>query len=143
MTLQIQTNTAKVLPLSGEVRWGGLLKGGEGVYIARYMLDIEINTDDNPNVQFAKGPGKTKTDEMLTVFPNPVVDNLTLSFNNAIEGGFIINVYNYAGVCVLTESVSKTEAQHQLNTAKLNNGIYFMTVKTNTKTFKAKFTVIK
>jgi len=80
---------------------------------------------------------------MLTVFPNPVVDNLTLSFNNAIEGGFVINVYNYAGECLLTESVSKTEAQYQLNTAKLNNGIYFMTVKTNTETFKAKFTVIK
>ncbi|NVN96406.1 MAG: T9SS type A sorting domain-containing protein [Bacteroidetes bacterium] len=118
-------------------------EGGEGVYIARYMLGVEINTNDNPNVQFAKGPGKAEPAEMLTTFPNPVTDNLCLSFNKAIEGGFVINVYNYAGLSVLTQTVSQTEAQHYLNVSKLTNGIYFFTVKTNTNTFKGKFTVIK
>ncbi|MFZ4401634.1 MAG: T9SS type A sorting domain-containing protein [Bacteroidales bacterium] len=149
MTLEIQTYTAGVLPLSEpvpifhreEVRWGGFI-GGDAVYIARYMLGIDIDYS-NPNVQFSKGSGDKTVTELLKVFPNPATDILWLSFANAIKGGYQIDIFNYAGVNVFTETVSKTEAQHQINTTQLTNGLYFVTVKTNTETYKSKFTVIK
>lgn len=137
-----EISTARVLPLSGEVRWGRPWEGGEGVLIARYMLGIDIDMS-NPNVQFAKGQGGIKESELLKVFPNPATDNLMLSFDKAIEGGFVVDVYNHTGAKVLTETVSQTQAQYQLNTAKLKNGIYFISVRTNTETFKSKFTIIK
>ncbi len=117
-------------------------EGGEGVYIARYMLGIDIDYS-NPNVQFSKGDGGIAETEMLSVFPNPASNNITLSFANAIEGGFVVDVYNHTGAKVLTETISQTQAQYQLNTAKLKNGIYFISVRTNTETFKSKFTIIK
>ena len=117
-------------------------EGGEGVYIARYMLGIDIDYS-NPNVQFNKGQGGIKESELLKVFPNPATDNLMLSFDKTIDGGFVIEVYNHTGSKVLTETVSQTQAQYQLNTAKLKNGIYFISVRTYTETFKSKFTIIK
>ncbi len=106
------------------------------------MLGIDIDIS-NPNVQFAKGQGGLKESEILKVFPNPATDNLMLSFDKAIEGGFVVDVYNHTGAKVLTKTVSQTLAQYQLNTAKLKNGIYFISVRTNTETFKSKFTIIK
>jgi hypothetical protein len=117
-------------------------EGGEGVYIARYMLGIDIDYS-NPNVQFSKGDGGIAEAEMLSVFPNPASNNITLSFANAIEGGFVVDVYNHTGAKVLTETLSQTQAQYQLNTAKLKNGIYFISVRTNNQIFKTKFTIIK
>jgi hypothetical protein len=117
-------------------------EGGEGVYIARYMLGVDIDYS-NPNVQFSKGAGGIAEAELLSVFPNPASNSITLSFANAIEGGFVVDVYNHTGSKVLTETVNQTEAQHQLNTAMLKNGIYFISVRTNTETFKSKFTIIK
>jgi len=125
-----------------EVRWGRPWEGGEGVYIARYMLGIDIDYS-NPNVQFSKGQGGITEVEQLTVFPNPATNNLTLSFANAIEGGFVIEVYNHTGVKVINEVVSQTEAVHLLNTTKLKNGIYFIKVYTSIETFKSKFVIIK
>jgi len=117
-------------------------EGGEGVYIARYMLGIDIDYS-NPNVQFSKGDGGIAEAEMLSVFPNPASNSITLSFANAIDGGFVVDVYNHTGSKVLTETISQTQAQYQLNTAKLKNGIYFISVRNNTETFKSKFTIIK
>jgi hypothetical protein len=125
-----------------EVRWGRPWEGGEGVYIARYMLGIDIDYS-NPNVQFSKGNGGIAEAEMLSVFPNPASNNIILSFANAIEGGFVVDVYNHTGAKVLTETVNQTQAQYQLNTAKLKNGIYFISVRTNNQIFKTKFTIIK
>lgn len=117
-------------------------EGGEGVYIARYMLGIDIDYS-NPNVQFSTGDGGIAEAEMLSVFPNPASNSITLSFAYAIEGGFVIEVYNHTGIKVLSETVNQTQAQYQLNTAKLKNGIYFISVRSNTETFKSKFTIIK
>ena len=132
-------STIQKSPLRGDLE--GLL-GGDAVYIARYMLGIDIDYS-NPNVQFSKGDGGIAESEMLSVFPNPASNSITLSFVNAIEGGFVLDVYNHTGSKVLTETINRTQAQYQLNTAKLKNGIYFISVRTNTETFKSKFTIIK
>ncbi len=39
--------------------------------------------------------------------------------------------------------ICSINTQHHLNTAKLKNGIYFISVRNNTETFKSKFTIIK
>ncbi len=132
-------STIQKSPLRGDLE--GLL-GGDAVYIARYMLGIDIDYS-NPNVQFSKGQGSITAIEFLTVFPNPASDNLTLSFADVIKGGYILEVYNHTGVKVLNEVINQAEAIHQLNTAKLKNGIYFISVRSNTETFKSKFTIIK
>ena len=79
----------------------------------------------------------------IRVYPNPASDRLNLQFRDAIEGGYVIDVYNYLGKKVISEKVSQTEAEHQLNTTSLNNGIYIYNITTTTNIFKGKFTIIK
>ena len=79
----------------------------------------------------------------IYVYPNPASDRLNLQFRDAIEGGYVIDVYNYLGKKVISEKVSQTEAEHQINTTSLNNGIYIYNITTTTNIYKGKFTIIK
>ncbi|MEI6823434.1 MAG: T9SS type A sorting domain-containing protein [Bacteroidota bacterium] len=119
-------------------------EGGDAVYIARYMLGIDIDLS-NPNVLFSKGHQPPIQVEIPFVisYPNPASDRLNLQYRDAIEGGYVIDVYNYLGKKVISEKVSQIEAEHILNTISLNNGLYIYNITTTNNIFKGKFTIIK
>ena len=79
----------------------------------------------------------------IYVYPNPASDRLNMQFRDAIEGGYVIDVYNYLGKKVISEKVSQTETEHQLNTTSLNNGLYIYNITTTNNIYKGKFTIIK
>ena len=118
-------------------------EGGMAVYTARYMLGVDIDFT-NPNVQFSKGSkGNQPEIPFVMVFPNPASDRLIMEFKDAIEGGYVIDIYNYIGVKVLSEKITQMEAEHIINTSAFKNGVYMYNITTNTNIFKGKFTVLK
>ena len=66
-----------------------------------------------------------------------------MEFKDAIEGGFVIDIYNYIGVKVISEKVSQLEAEHILDLTPISNGIYLYTVTTTNNIYKGKFAVLK
>ena len=114
------------LVISGNTVFIGTYKGGVWK-LPLSELGIKENTFNNN----------------ISIYPNPASDRLNMQFRDAIEGGYVLDVYNYLGKKVISEKVSQMEAEHQLNTMSLNNGIYIYNITTTTNIYKGKFTIIK
>ena len=66
-----------------------------------------------------------------------------MEFKDAIEGGFVIDIFNSIGIKVISEKVSQLEAEHILDLTPISNGIYLYTVTTTNNIYKGKFAVLK
>ncbi len=66
-----------------------------------------------------------------TLFPNPVLDNLTVDFYTSENGQADINIYNLDGKLMKRESIRGVEGQNQqqLNVGDLHTGLYIYTIK--------------
>jgi hypothetical protein len=77
--------------------------------------------------------------ENLNIYPNPAVNNITISSNNANYKIEEINIYNILGEIVQSE---KLEEHHQIvDINKLNNGIYMVEIKSGEKKKKQKLLI--
>ncbi len=75
-------------------------------------------------------------DEQLSIYPNPIVDELNISFNNP-EGKNSIKIYTLSGVLLKEENNSGQETI-QVSLQNYPQGIYFVEVKTEGETFTKK-----
>ena len=117
-------------------------KGGDAVYTARVMLDI--NPDDI-NLDFAKGPPHSIVSNKelnVVVYPNPVKENLNIRFNTAITTDGSIEIYGIMGNLVYTSVINKGTSELQLNVKGINSGLYFYTIRVDNKINSGKITII-
>jgi len=70
------------------------------------------------NGSAAEAPG-------VSVFPNPVVDHITISHSKSVEGASI-RIVSVTGVIVAQYTVAKNATQTSLNTSLLGSGRYFI-----------------
>jgi len=73
--------------------------------------------------------------ENLTVYPNPVQDEVTLRLENAMYGDVTIQIFDYMGRLITQQQVGKRTAilQQNLSTAQLTDGLYTVKVLQNGK----------
>ncbi|MFK7981467.1 MAG: carboxypeptidase-like regulatory domain-containing protein [Saprospiraceae bacterium] len=75
------------------------------------------------------------SEQQMTVFPNPFVDNIKVSYDFAEKGDYLFNVYDRSGRLLLAKSyhLSKGEQTVTLNTMtqNLNNGVYILQLSDN------------
>lgn len=73
--------------------------------------------------------------KLATVFPNPFVNTLSITFNKNYTGN--IKLFNVQGELQINKRVNNKNTI-QLNTAKLNKGVYFLQLsnRSNTQSFK-------
>ena len=64
----------------------------------------------------------------VKVFPNPIGDNLNISFNKTIEETTNIAVYDAAGRLILNEVVQPGQVFTEIGTAKLQAGVYVVVI---------------
>ena len=118
-------------------------KGGDAVYAARVMLDIN---PDEIGMDYAIGPthGQTTDKELNAfVFPNPAKDKVTIKFNDVITSDGNIEFYGMMGNLVYSTAIPKYVAETQININSLKSGLYFYTVKVNNaKITSGKITII-
>jgi hypothetical protein len=80
----------------------------------------------------------TQEENCVSVFPNPVKDELTINLNNSITNILItISVFDIYGKEILSQQV--LSANTKLNTSNLPQGIYFVKVATDRDSVVKKF----
>ena len=75
---------------------------------------------------------KTKPD--LTIYPNPVQDNIKINLTKT--DNYEINIFNSAGQKLIQKTITLDFATIDLTT--LNDGIYFITVASKTERWTSK-----
>ena len=78
------------------------------------------------NVQTTTAIKEAKTDMMISVYPNPVGDQLTISSNSAISGKLVI--INSVGQSVYENNLNE-ERTKTLDLTGIPTGIYFIQIK--------------
>jgi hypothetical protein len=94
--------------------------------------------DQDGKFQFSNVIAVEKNSSLLTVYPNPAEDNLTLSIP---EGNTTASVAIYAldGKMVYNKSVSANELISNINISELNTGIYTLVVYKGKESLSQKF----
>ena len=88
-----------------------------------------INTNDSSLFISAK------INEKLSVYPNPVKDNLNISITNSNQTSFNIYIYNLVGELVLSKEIG---TNNNVNVAYLSKGVYFIKLMNNNSTIVTK-----
>ena len=78
----------------------------------------------------------------FTISPNPAKSFASISFNQPI-GDATITITNLNGKTLLEQSLKGTRSSYAINTQSLSNGMYVVTVKTNTETYTKKLLINK
>ena len=99
-----------------------IVENAEGGWIPAQTFNIEI--DEGVTVGTADG----HLDNIVSLFPNPAKDEVSITFEKAVEGDLMVQILNVQGQEVRQQQFAGAGNQVQLSTASLANGIYFMTI---------------
>ncbi len=90
--------------------------------------ETKINID-NYNVTHA---GVTSTQEAnvwsAKMFPNPFLNQLEITFNNALNDDAVLKMYDIFGQLIITQPLSKGTQAIKLETATVSNGAYIIEI---------------
>ena len=79
-------------------------------------------------------------DELLTVFPNPASDYLTIDFKGDFSKLNVVEIRSVLGQLVKTQIISKDQLK-TINISDLSSGIYIVRLMIGEKTYNRKFTI--
>lgn len=74
----------------------------------------------------------------LTIFPNPIRDELFMVIPGYISGNAEISITNLSGQKILTQYYNNLSGFIKINTGNLEQGIYFVNLKNNFKSYTSK-----
>jgi hypothetical protein len=77
--------------------------------------------------------------EAFRLFPNPTSGIVNLELTPALTSNSILNIYNETGAIVRTLTLKPN--QHQLSLAELNDGIYFVEIRSGDRILKSKLII--
>ncbi len=137
---QINTDVAPLLLGEAGVR----SFGGDAVYIARNMLNIDI---DAIKTDFAKAPPKQYTDNAqlsVKLYPNPTKDEVMIEFGNVINVNGIIEIFDFTGSVVQSQNIASGFQYIYVSVKNLKSGIYFFRILLNNELIaKDKLLIVK
>jgi hypothetical protein len=73
-------------------------------------------------------------DLLVSVYPNPTTDKITLAFEELITGKVLLSIYDQTGKLVMEEN-KEGQAELSYYLANLSAGNYFLKVNTATKEY--------
>lgn len=76
---------------------------------------------------------------IFNLFPNPASDIINLEFNPTITSNSVLNIYNGTGV--LVRKCTLKPNQHLINIAELNEGIYFVEIRSGERNLSQKLII--
>jgi hypothetical protein len=100
------------------------------------VLFIDNLSFDNP-ITGITDPMVNK--QTFSLFPNPTTGIVNLEISPALASASILNIYNETGTLVRTLPLKPN--QHQLSLAELNEGIYFVEIRSGERTLKSKLII--
>ena len=81
--------------------------------------------------------------ENITVYPNPAVNEINVSFTKIEAGTYNFEIYNTNGVRLFDDSqtLKKGEFSKKIDIERLDKGVYVIKVTRNSKTFSSLFAI--
>lgn len=114
----------------------------QGAHIVRYNGNIALGLNVRDVYLLGSGANEVasleNTVDELRVYPNPVLDVLTIDSNYKLDAKCTISVYNVQGQLVLKGRV----INKRINVSSLESGVYFLEV-LNDQGFSSTFKLIK
>ena len=107
------------------ITWNNVTSGK--YYIQAKVTDNEGNSSTSKTIYIYVEDATIATDEdaqMLTIYPNPVFDELKLSLNNSYSGNMVLTLHNNMGIIIMKKTLSGSE--HILDLKTLPRGVYFI-----------------
>ena len=139
-----EISTVRVLPLSGEVRWGRPWEGGDAVYIARLMLNID---EEKIEVDYAKVPkaeAKSTITNNARLYPNPASTEVMIEFDSKLNGNAVLEIYGYAGNLLQSNQLTSGYQFISVSVKDLKAGIYYYRIISNNDVIaKNKLLIVK
>ncbi|MEI6823209.1 MAG: T9SS type A sorting domain-containing protein [Bacteroidota bacterium] len=120
--------------------------GGKGVYGARVILGIDIDTLDNilPKSLIHQDINKKMTGTSdIKVYPNPANNMLYIEFDNMTDGIAKVEFFDMTGKLHYSTSINTTLKLQTLNISSIKVGIYYLRISTTTKINNQKLVIIK
>ena len=100
-------------------------EGGDAVYIARQMLNLD---DEVIEADFAKSP-KTQPTNAKTMnarlYPNPASDEVMIAFDKALNSNAVLEIYGYAGNLLQSNQLKSGYQYISVTVKDLKAGLYF------------------
>jgi subtilisin family serine protease len=116
-----QDNRTGTIIMPGSVEWGmGKVTATDAIQMALTTVSI----------------GEEIASNILTLFPNPVQNELTLRLNEPLENKIKFEIYSIDGKLVAFDMLSNTKV---INVSNWQSGIYFVKIKTSKKQSVLKF----
>ncbi len=105
-----------------------------------WIVDDESQSARNATL-FVKDKEIKEAKSISNLYPNPAKDKITSSINVKEATSGEVLIYDSFGKLQLTKSIKLKKGINsiEMNVSKLKNGIYFITIKTETDLFKSKF----
>ena len=122
------------------------LTGGKGVYGARVILGIYIDTSDNMMSKSLIQPNnnnKISGTSDIKVYPNPANNLLYIEFDNITDGIAKIEFYDLTGKLHYSTSINTSLKLQTLNVSSIKAAIYNLRITTTNQIFSQKLVIIK
>ncbi|MEP7169015.1 MAG: T9SS type A sorting domain-containing protein [Bacteroidota bacterium] len=132
------------------IAYSTVTEGGDAVYYARAMLQLEItDTEDEEDSRLAGSPQPvsetiTTVPDDIIIYPNPAKDEITVFSKGFTDNEqVIIKIYELSGRLLINQKFSSSANRVQLKLSNLSEGLYTISVNTIEKTATQKLPVIK
>ena len=120
--------------------------GGKGVYGARVILGVDVDTSDNmlpKSLIQQENNKKTSSTSDIKVYPNPANNLLYIEFDNITDGSARVEFYDFTGKLHYSTSINTALKLQTLNINSIKAGIYNLRITTTTKINNQKLVIIK
>ncbi|HTB32925.1 MAG TPA: T9SS type A sorting domain-containing protein, partial [Bacteroidia bacterium] len=103
----------------------------------RYVFNTDNEAYSNMTYLFPTGIANMADNNSINIYPNPVNDAVSISFNNAFEG--TVKITDVLGQTVYRTDISAEGGSvKKINVNMLSNGVYFITLEGNGKYYRTK-----
>ena len=121
-------------------------EGGDAVFIARYMLDIDENqlTADFAIAPAAMPNSMESRANMAKIYPNPAKDEVMIAFEKATDSEGLLEIYGFTGSVIQSQSLVSGYQYISVSVKDLKPGIYFYRILLNNEVVaKDKLLIVK
>jgi hypothetical protein len=112
----------------------------EEVDYLKFWIDERVNWMDNniPGECYNVGLNHLSKEISVTMYPNPVKDVLSINISDPFNEEITIQIVNLEGKVVFNQKYESAKDQIKLNTSMLKNGLYLVSVssQSSVKQFK-------
>lgn len=121
------------------------LYAGDGVYLARVMLQYYPDNITALSNQKVTNPASTSNSSNITVYPNPAYENITVLLGNTSEEKYLFELYDAIGNIVFSKEFAANEYSVNIPLDNISKGIYVCKVSNsaNINLYNDKLVIIK